>query len=360
MDSPSKDQDSTESIINEMDQHHEESSASTENEDLNKTEESSASEASEDEVSTFDLVKKAMEDDSEDEDTKGNSEKNESDEDEDDPEKEKSKSEDDSDDFELTEDEKKAWKPKAQKRWNQLKTRFHEANEKLNEANQKLQESEADAGYYRQFNEFLESNNLSKKEANDLFNIGALVKNNPIEAIKAITPIYNQLLQITGNVLPKDLQEQVKQGYMTEDRAYELSRSRAQNRHHEQRQTQEQVNNQRRQEAENQQKILGEIQTAIVAKENSWRSDPDYQTKQNRVKDRVKIALFEAKQTGRMPQSKDDVNRMLDNIKSEVDKEFQTLRPRKQPIDPVDSGNSFTSKPEPKNTEDVIRYALDG
>ncbi len=319
-------------------------SSTSEKQDLETSEESSASGESKSEISTLDVIKEAIKSDKEDkDDTEGSSEKEKS-------EDGKSKEEPDADSDEPTEDELKAWKPKTRKRFEQLQVKYRDVNERLGKA-------EVDAGYYKQFTEFLHTNNLSQNEANDLFNIGALMKSNPDEALRLITPHYNKLIEVTGNVLPGDLQKQVKDGFITEQYAYELSRQRANNRNSQAVQQQQQ-DTQRQQEESNQVKLRTDIQGALASLENKWQtSDPDYKLKSTRVQERVKLMWYEASRNGTMPKTVEQATQMAETAKREIEKELRQFMPRKA-VTTVDGNGSGKVKAEPKTTLDVIRQTL--
>lgn len=333
-----------------------EDSSTSINEDTDKgTEDSSTSEDSESDISTLDLVKDAIKEKGEDkedaDDAEGSSEKDEKSEDEDES-KDDSETEDNESDN-PTEDELKHWKPKTRKRFEQLQAKYRDVNTRLEKA-------EVDAGFKREFDTFLESSNLSQKEANNLFDIGALMKSDPVKALEAITPYYNQLLEITGNVLPRDLQEQVKDGYMTEENAIELSRQRASTAHYQNRDEQDRVNR-HQQVVQDQTNLSNNIQTALTNLENSWQtSDPDYKLKDSRIQDRVKVMWFEANRKGEMPRSVEEAVRMVENVKRDVDKEVRQFTPKKQ-VNSIDSDSiPGNTKPEPKTTLDVIRQTVGG
>jgi len=351
-------EDNTTSPLDEevKDKINDEDSSTSINEDTDKgTEDSSTSEDSESDISTLDLVKDAIkekeegkEDTDEAEGSSGEDEKSE----DEDKSKDESETEDNESD-EPTEDELKHWKPKTRKRFEQLQAKYRDVSERLGKA-------EVDAGFKQQFDTFLETSNLSQEEANNLFDIGALMKSDPAKALEAITPYYNQLLEITGNVLPRDLQEQVKNGYMTEDNAIELSRQRATNAHYQNRDEQDRVNRQQ-QVVQDQNRLFTDIQSALTNLENSWQtSDPDYKLKSSRIQDRVKVMWFEANRDNKMPRSVDEAVRMVENVKRDVDKEVRQFTPRKQ-VNSIDSdANPGNTKPEPKTTLDVIRQTVGG
>ena len=342
MDSPSKEEET-------LDQQENEESSTSENQDIEKeSEDSSTSETSEAELSTLDLVKEAIKSESKDTDeTNGSSEK---DNEEDSKSEDELESEDNPD--EPTEDELNNWKPKTRKRFEQLQSKYRDVNERL-------EKSEVDAGLYRQYSEFLDTNRITKDEANNLFNIGALMKSDPQQALQALTPYYNQLLEVTGNVLPNDLKQQVEQGYITEKNAVELSMHRAQSSHQ---QVMNQQNDQQQQQqvVAHQQELSTNIQSALADLENNWqKSDPDYDVKSTRIQERVKLMWFESNQKGQMPRSVDEAIGMAERAKREIEKEFRQFRPKK-PVTSVDGGGASQVRPQPKNTLDVIRQTVGG
>ena len=61
----------------------------------------------------------------------------------------------------------------------------------------------------------------------DGMKIMALVKNNPIEAFDALKPVVDSLALQAGKVLPDDLKSKVDDGYMDQETANELAKTRA-------------------------------------------------------------------------------------------------------------------------------------
>lgn len=332
----------------EQDQQIDKDSSTLENQDSVNTEDSSTSEPK----STLDLIKAAVEPKKGEDNSKGSSEEDNSKEDETEGDKKSEKKSDEELSDEPTEEELKAWKPKTRKRFEQLQ-------EKYRTVKQQLEQSEVDAGYYRQFVDFLSSNKLSQEEANILFDAGAAIKNDPERALQIITPVYNQLLQITGHILPADLKEQVEKGYITHEAAVEISTGRARSQN-QTIQAQNHQQTQRQQEVSRQQKFSTDVQGALANLEQSWKkSDPDYGIKQARVEDRVKLMWYEAKRTGKMPRTVDEAVKMVEEVKNNIDKEYKSFLPPKKQVRSVDGGNSGSSnQPQPKNTLDVIRNTL--
>ena len=345
-DSPTQD----ENLKIEPDQQQPEMSSDSEMDTENDAEELSDSEASEKELSTFDLVKSAIEDGENDDTTEGNSEEDEPEEAKDEVDETEDEADEDNLDDEPSEDELKTWKAKTRKRFEQLQTRLRDSNERLEKA-------EADAGLYKQFTGFLDTNGITQEEANQLFDIGAMMKNDPFRALEALRPHYENLLKMTGNVLPADLQQQVDQGYISQQHAVELSQARA-------RQTTGQVvrqNQQQRQQTQNvqrQQEMVQQMQNALGAWERGWSaSDPDYEVKKDRVSERIELMMVRAQRDGKLPQTEQEAVALAEDARKAVDAEFLKIRPRK-PVSTVAGGVSKTAKPEPKNTVDVINRVL--
>lgn len=341
MASPTKDQQTGESSASDTD---------LDNEN-NSSEGTSTSNPSEDEPSTFDVVMAAIKPEGEDDDEDANSGEDESD-----PaaagapKGDKAKDEEDESD-EPSEDELKAWKPKTRQRFEKLQAKYRDASEQLEKAN-------VDAGYYRQFTNFLETNGLDQDDANNLFRIGALMKNDPFAALEAITPFYHQLLETTGQILPPDLLQQVQQGYLTKAHALEISRSRAMGKvapalqqEHQQREQQRTS----RQQGQN----AASMQSAIANWEQNWsKQDPDYSVKKDRVLDRLELMLARAQRENKLPQTVEQAVALANKAKKDVEAEMRQFK-QKKPVSMVDGGNNNSSHlPEPKDTRDVIRRTI--
>lgn len=326
------------------DQQIEVSSASDELDNDISSEGTSTSQTSENEPSTFDVVMKAIQPEGEDKDEDISSDEVVADKPEDEASKDvKPEGEND----EPTVDELKAWKPKTRERFEKLQAKYRDTSERLVKA-------EEDAGHYKKFVDFLDTNGLDQTEANNLFSIGALMKNDPFRALEAITPYYKNLLEITGNVLPPDLVQQVNQGYMTQAAAVELSRARAQGRVLPaiQQQTQQ------RQEVRQQQGNIAQMQSSISAWEQKWSTtDPDYNVKKDRVLDRLELTLARAQRNGTLPKTAEQAVALANKVKMEVETELRQTR--KKPVSTIDGNNAGSQhQPDPKDTRDLIRRTL--
>lgn len=140
----------------------------------------------------------------------------------------------------------------------------------------KLRESEADAGRYRNVENFIAQQGLAAEEAADLLRIGGLMKTNPVEAWEAMRPKVEQVMRAAGILLPDDLKQRVAAGQLDPDTAQEISRHRATVQSMEAR---TQFETQRAAE-EGAQRAAAQIQTTVSSWEADRRlKDPNFEAK---------------------------------------------------------------------------------
>ena len=94
---------------------------------------------------------------------------------------------------------------------------------KNGKAKEQLELARKDQEEYRKITTFLEANNLTADEAAQGFQIMAMMKSSPMDAIKALEPYMSSLKEATGQTLSEEIREKVDQGYMDEDVGKELS-----------------------------------------------------------------------------------------------------------------------------------------
>ena len=263
----------------------------------------------------------------------------------------------------LTKEEFSALKPKTQRRIEKLARQNTVLTTEVEQLRPKAQALEA-------FHRITANANLNKEDVNTIFHIGGLMKNDPVKAWEVLKPIVAQLQQIVGEVLPKDLSDQVTAGKLTPEAAKELSRLRAsQNITVSTQQQNAERDKQTRaaQAAEATQNLQRDVGTAITKWENEWKaSDPDYSLKSSRVNEAIELelnrAIILAKEgkPNSLPKSVEEAVKMANDIKKRVEKEMRQLLPKRNtPLTHV-TGNGVTngSKPVPKNMNDVVRMAV--
>lgn len=236
--------------------------------------------------------------------------------------------------------------------------RFRELIAERNDLKTKLESAgEAEEAIVRVEN-VLKDQNLSVDEFNRTLVLAGLIKNDPAKALEAIEPLYSKLREVTGNVLPEDIQQQVDQGYMTSDAGLQLAQARAQAKAAEFReQTQSQRSTQEREQTQQQQLVDG-VSRAATDWENEWKaSDPDYSVKAPRVLERVELRVLK----GEFPADPEKAREMCETIKKEVEAELRTLLPKKGTVktNPTTGakGTGSTAQ-EHKTMEDAIFAVL--
>lgn len=228
------------------------------------------------------------------------------------------------------------------------------------EAQSKLEEAAPKVAVYDQLVDFTRRNNLAKEEINNALTIAALIKSDPIQAFRHIETIYKNLSGQVGAQLPEDLAERVRTGYISEADAKEQARLRAENtiimrqREDESKRVQQET-----QAAAHQMKVNVAVSEADRWVADKAKTDPDWEIKQRRVSDLVKLRLLE---TGKFPESGKEVVAMCNDALAQVEKEISPLLQNKRPMNPVTSTVSSprTATPSPKNSLEVINNVLAG
>lgn len=251
---------------------------------------------------------------------------------------------------EVPEEEMKRYGPKTQARIRQLLEGRHAAREEANSLKPKAAE-------FDKFDNFVRQNQLSPEDVSATFNIAAAIRNDPHKAWDMITPIVRQLAEIVGHVLPADLQEEVRLGYITEQRARELAQTRSKTSLLEQRTTQ----SEERRKQEDERNRLSAHAATCRDTANDWEaqkkaSDPDWNLKQGRITEKLKLKLHE---NGGFPETKQKVVEWLDEIHKQVTEEIKGFVPRPKPITPPNPGNaSSRANAEPQTALEAAELAL--
>jgi len=212
----------------------------------------------------------------------------------------------------------------------------------------------ADAERYQNIQGFLDNSGLDNQEAADGMVIMALAKTNPAEAWNRIKPWVQKLLVASGEVLPDDLTQRVKQGEITRDAALELSRMRA---------GQSSTQAQRELEARQRQQLeTRNLQNGIVQTVSEWETqrrqrDPNFNTKMDSLQREV---AYIQSQEGK-PQTIADVRKQLDRAYKAVNERLAApapAAPAKKAINPIRGGQvAGGAQPKPESTLDIVRAA---
>jgi hypothetical protein len=179
-----------------------------------------------------------------------------------------------------------------------------------------------------------------------------------------LVPIVVELQKRIGIVLPDDLKKEVEQGYITEERAREISTLRARGQLTETRSTEEKT----RSQAQQQEQALRTHVDTVAKSATDWenakaKSDPDWQLKKDRVAELIELdmARQQRKTPGWFPKSPQEAVDMSERALKKVNEEIGRLgRPARRAISPVTGSASQSSRPKPKNLMDVINNTLAG
>jgi hypothetical protein len=194
-----------------------------------------------------------------------------------------------------------------------------------------LEGLEPDAKQFRQISDFVVKNNLSNDEVGQLFQVGALLKNDPFAAYKAIEPIWTKLQALVGNVLPPDIQDRLDKGLVDEETARELARARGQTQVRagqdelaQRRQAAADAEANRQRAADEQAQQLTAFAGAVDAYWNTLAArDPDLADKLDLVEGRVAVLI----QREGMPRTKEQAVAMTKKAYEEVSKTFGRFGP---------------------------------
>jgi hypothetical protein len=178
---------------------------------------------------------------------------------------------------------------------------------------------------------------------------------NPHEALRKLVPIVQQLQRQAGVVLPDDLTEQVRQGYLTEQHARELAMARSEAQHAVAR---EQYAAQERQEAEKRAQYQSHM-ASLVTTADDWErqkagKDLDWSKKSARVHE---LAKLEVLQRGPPPSPTAAVE-MFNRIYDRVTADLRALMPKPTAVRSLNgSGSSTRNVAEPKSMLEAIRMS---
>lgn len=211
----------------------------------------------------------------------------------------------------------------------------------------------APAEQYERIQQFMDRNGLLGNEVVEGFKVMALMKNDPAKAVVFFETKIAELREFLGDKLPEDLQAEVDSGTISEERAKELSRARATNRHLAS--TVEQTDEERR--GEHVAAVKREVSDAIVGWETTVKGkDLDYAKKQRRVMDRVRVI---AQEEGG-PRNKAEAIALADRAYKEVNEELTALLPRRPtvPPNPANGIPSARTVAAPKTMLEAVQAGL--
>lgn len=234
----------------------------------------------------------------------------------------------------------------------QLRIRFLSNESKT--LRSQLDASNKKSAEFDQFQSSMQQHRVSPEDAKATFELMGLMRSQPREALNRLHPIVTSLLQAAGLTLPQDLQEEVKAGKISQERAQELSSTRADAQRF-QKQGQE---TQQQTEREAQQRHVDSLSGAADqwAAEKAGR-DPDWGLKVPRVMELLKLHLYES---DGLPKSTAETRKLLEEKLAQVESDMKRFSPKPTAINPPPklTGGSPSATAMPTSAVDAINRAL--
>lgn len=255
---------------------------------------------------------------------------------------------------ELSADELKALSWKSQQRFKSLNDRVKAKDAELTALKPKAESYDRMVGA-------IKSAGLESAEVDELVELGGLLKSNPREARDRLVPIVNALDKLLGEVLPPELQERVRLGYISEEDARQLQRSQADARLNSKRaETLEAGQRAEREAAQQKQLFDSSVQAVESWDKRKAEKDPDWHLKREEIAEQVKLAIVdEQNKRGKpyFPTAEEAVKFAEDALKK-IDGRIARFKPKPAEIRPTTPGASTRSKPAPKTILDAVNNAL--
>ena len=231
---------------------------------------------------------------------------------------------------------------------------------------QVLQRAASEAQGFRDLSTFMQQANLESQDVNrGMEAMAAVTQGNWAKFKEIVGPYWDMMSQATGEGVPKDLQQLVDQGEMSENVAAQYAQDRVARQQAEiqARRASAQANTLNQQVQQNTQAQRQMVSDQIRNEVNRWqqetaRSDPDFGRKASLIQDRVAARIA---QQG----SPQDTRTALDWAKEAHAHVTRTLgsaqsQTRSQPVTPIASPTSTTVRPQQAATiEETLLRALE-
>jgi hypothetical protein len=221
---------------------------------------------------------------------------------------------------ELTDQDLQSLSAKTQKRIRNLVAQRDEVTRELDAL-------KPEAEQWRGVIRYMRDNSIEPQEFDNALAITSLINTGDYErALKVLTPIYRELAQRAGEILPNDLAEEVRLGRISEQHARELNRNRARAVIAEQRETRT-----REQTSFERQSQRGMVDQAVRAVDD-WAkgkagSDPDWKEKHEYVAELVELELSRLGPQG-FPQTRQAAIGIAEAALKKVEKQIKRFKPK--------------------------------
>lgn len=227
------------------------------------------------------------------------------------------------------------------------------------EARKEVETYKAEVEDFRVVTGFMAENAIEVDDVVEALQWLAFRNNDPAKFYQLISDFKAELDDEMGlGVLPKELQDRVDAGELSEDDAKVLHKTQAENRLLKTHQQQTTKRNQDQKVLTQQQQIAQQMATTV----NNWEKtvlakDPDYQAKREMVNTEIRAYI---QQYG-MPKSPAQALKYATTAYDAVTKRLTALLPQRKPNNPTpQTGRQTDSQFVPKSVEDVVSNILSG
>lgn len=220
------------------------------------------------------------------------------------------------------------------------------------------------ADQYQKVEQYMAQHNLTAEDTGKMFLIGALIKAQDPRAITELESVLDELKGLTGHTLPEDLRKAVDEGEMTEERAKELSTTRAAARRANE---QRDATTAHAHEVQSQQEVNDRRQ-AINAAVGNWETqkaatDPDFARKQTLVQEFATAATARERAKGKTTFTAEESVAILEQSYKRANEQLKAFVPPKPGVKaPLRASSSAT--PAAANTQggaktiDIVRQSI--
>lgn len=236
------------------------------------------------------------------------------------------------------------------------KKRITQFRERVSALDRSVTELSPKARTYDELTVWMGRNALSQEDFVGALEVAALLKSDPLAALKRLSPIIEQLRAHAGETLPADLQKDVADGVISAAHATELARLRAEDARLRSQVTARTQADVERDAQASQAAAQQQMVDTVRAWEGRWKaSDPDYAKKSERVWERMVTIMS---QKG-LPQTPEASVALAEEAKKHVETWLDGLMPAKRPMAPVNgSGNAANTVPVPQTALDAVKLGL--
>lgn len=225
--------------------------------------------------------------------------------------------------------------------------------ERFKQVNEKAQAYEQGAKYWDQHVNYCQQNQITPDQHRDGLQMLALINTNPEQALARLESLVTDLKVQTGRGLPKDLQDEVEAGTLSDVRAKELAQARLNRTKHESQTRQSAL----QQQQSEQQALLGALQ---VWSNNKSKLIPEFKPKTEGGKDGLFEDFIEKQSylwTVETPRNITDAIALADKALAQVQERAKRYAPKPvvKKAPPTSGRSRHTENDKPASTDDILK-----